>query len=127
MSPPMRPSPLLPVAEPLGVPLPECLPADGVLPAEAGGFDRWLPEEPVDAVPELPWRLPVTVPGRRLRKQGLQRGDLFVYGVEDGGHLLFDVAQLHGQLVAERAPGLAVGPGERGQRLDRTEESGSAS
>ncbi len=56
--------------------------------------------------------------GGRLGEQGLQRGDLFVYGVEDRGDLVADVAELDGEAVAQGAPGLAVRAGERGEGLD---------
>src|SRR5690242_9741957 len=59
--PPIRPSPLVPVAEPLGSPVLVCLPEAGVWPEALGVVDRWAPEEPVVAelvpcgLPSLLW------------------------------------------------------------------------
>ncbi|GAA3223810.1 hypothetical protein GCM10020256_32220 [Streptomyces thermocoprophilus] len=54
------------------------------------------------------------------------RGDVLVYGVEDRRHLLADIAELHGQLLAQGAPGLAVGAGEGRQGLDGAQGVGVA-
>lgn len=61
---------------------------------------------------------PAAALGGRLREEGLQRGDLFVYGVEDRRDLLTDVPELDGQPVAQGAPDVAVRAGEGVQGLD---------
>ncbi|CAM5293679.1 hypothetical protein SALBM311S_05190 [Streptomyces alboniger] len=56
----------------------------------------------------LPSSVVAVAPGGGAGEEGLQRGDFFVYGVEDGRHLLTHVTELYGKPVAERAPGIAV-------------------
>lgn len=56
-------------------------------------------------------------------QQGLERGDLFVYGVEDRTDLVSDVGELYGQPVTHPVPRLAVRGGERRERGDRAERA----
>ena len=118
--PPSRPSSVLPEpADLLGLPLPvRCRRRER--PPVPGADDRPEPVEvSEDAEPGPPCRpLPSPRWGRGLGEQGLQRGDLFVYGVEDRRHLVADVTELDGQPVAERAPGLAVRARETVEGLD---------
>ncbi len=51
-------------------------------------------------------------------EEGLERGDVVLYGFEDGAHLVADVGELDGEPVAEAAPGGAVRAGEGVQGLD---------
>ena len=46
-----------------------------------------------------------------------------VYGVEDRADLLADVAELDGQPLAQRAPGVAVRAREGGEGLDGAQRS----
>lgn len=111
--PPSRPSLLLPELEGLGLPL-LWLPFAEPLVALGAGVS-W-PGEPVDSsLRPGDVRCPR---GGRPGQQRAQRADLFVYGLEDRRDLVTDVAELYGQPVAQRAPGLAVRLGEGGQGLD---------
>ena len=79
------------------------------------------PDVPVRAEPGASrWR---PVPSRVGGQQRAERADLFVYGVEDRADLVADVGELDGQPVAQLRPGLAVGLGEGGQRLDGAERA----
>src|SRR5690606_8000941 len=64
--------------------------------------------------------------GGGLGQEGLERGDVLVYGVEHRGDLLADVSELHGQLLAQGPPGVAVRLGERRQGLHGAEGVGVA-
>ena len=97
-------------------------------PPALGAVDRRPePDVPLDAVPERVSLAVAAALGRGLRQQGLQRGDLFVYGVEHRRHLVADVPELDGQPFAQGAPGArgasarrrrgpGWGPGSSGSR-----------